>query len=188
MKPVGYLTNSLTGLEGEPGIFYSYITAADGMYLRTKNDRLNVTVNIADVQVRGLAPVAEEITLIHGKIPMYLFNLALSILMAKPDTEQFIAFVWENGKYCLKQPTQTGTGGSVQYETWPNTVLDLHSHTGGIPAQFSIIDDRDEQGLGLYGVVAALRNLFPTSSFRLGCYGYFLEVEKGEIFEQTTYF
>jgi len=36
-KPVNYLINSLTGLEGEPGVFYDYILAVNGLYLRAKN-------------------------------------------------------------------------------------------------------------------------------------------------------
>ena len=41
-KPVGYLTNTLTGIEGEPGVFYDYILAAGGVYLRAKNAHLRL--------------------------------------------------------------------------------------------------------------------------------------------------
>ena len=82
-KPVNYLINSLTGLEGEPGVFYNYILAVNGLYLRAKNPQLEVTVCIAPQVVRGLAPLKEEIQLLHGKIPLYFLNLALSILCLK---------------------------------------------------------------------------------------------------------
>jgi len=62
-KVVNYLTNLLTGLEGEPGIAYSYILAKGGLYLRAKNEKLSSPVNIADVEVRGLAPISESIDL-----------------------------------------------------------------------------------------------------------------------------
>ena len=112
---------------------------------------------------------------------MYLLNLALSILIAKPDIEQYLAITWEGG-YSLKIPSQQATAVSVTYETLPDTVLEIHSHTGGVPAHFSPIDDRDEQGFGLYAVVGDLRNLFPTIELRLGIYGYFLPLSQSEVF------
>ena len=82
-KPVGYLANSLTGIEGEPGVFYDYILAAGGIYLRAKNSQLAVTVCIASQEIRGLSPLNEDIRLLHGKIPLYLLELALSLLTIK---------------------------------------------------------------------------------------------------------
>ncbi len=180
-KPVGFLTNSLTGLEGEAGVFYSYILAADGLYLRAKNPQLAVSVCIAAQEVRGLAPLKEEIQLLHGKIPLYFLNLALSILCIKPDIEQYMAITWQ-GNYSLNVPSQVQTAGSVTYETLPGTVLDIHSHVGGVPAHFSGIDNRNEQGLCLYAVVGDLRDLCPTITLRLGIYGYFMPLEKEDVF------
>jgi hypothetical protein len=180
-KPVGYLINSPAGIEGEPGVFYDYIMAAGGVYLNAQNARLTATVCIAPGEIRGLAPLKEDIQLLHGKIPLYLLNLALSVLIAKPDIEQYLAITWYKG-YSIKIPSQQGTVESVIYETLPDTVLEIHSHTGGVPAHFSPIDDDDEQGFGLYGVVGGLRNLFPTAELRLGIYGYFLPLSQSDVF------
>jgi hypothetical protein len=180
-KPVGYLTNSLRSIEGEPGVFYDYILAASGVYLRARNRFLAATVCIASQEIRGLAPLKEDIQLLQDKIPLYLLNLALSILIAKPDIEQYLVITWENG-YSVKTPSQQGTAVSVVYETLPDTVLEIHSHTGGVPAHFSPIDDRDEQGFGLYAVVGDLRNLFSKIEIRLGIYGYFLTLSQNEVF------
>ena len=149
--------------------------------LRAKNAHFAATVCIAPCEIRGLAPLKEDIQLLHGKIPLYLLNLALSILIAKPDIEQYLAITWE-GSYILKIPSQQATAVSVTYETLPDTVLEIHSHTGGVPAHFSPIDDRDEQGFCLYAVVGDLRNLFPTVELRLGIYGYFLPLSQSEVF------
>jgi hypothetical protein len=181
-KPAGYLTNSLTGIEGEPGVFYDYVLAAGGIYLRAKNAHLAATVCIAPCEIRGLAPLNEDIQLLKGKIPLYLLVLALSILATKPDIEQYLAITWQ-GVYRLKIPAQQATAVSVTYETLPETVLEIHSHTGGVPAHFSPIDDGDEQGFGLYAVIGDLRNLFPTVEIRLGIYGYFLTIERNEVFQ-----
>jgi PRTRC genetic system protein A len=180
-KPVNYLINSLTGLEGEPGVFYDYILAGDGLYLRAKNAHLAANVCIAPQEIRGLAPLKEEIHLLHGKIPLYFLNMALSILCIKPDIEQYMAVTWQ-GNYSLTVPSQSQTAVSVTYETLPGTVLDIHSHVGGVPAHFSGIDNRDEQGLCLYAVVGDLHNLWPTIELRLGVYGYFMPLEREDIF------
>jgi hypothetical protein len=155
--------------------------AAGGVYLRAQNAHLAATVCIAPCGIRGLAPLNEDIQLLHGRIPLYLLNLALSILIAKPDIEQYLAITWENG-YNVKIPSQQGTAVSVTYETLPDAVLEIHSHTGEVPAHFSPIDDHDEQGLCLYAVVAGLRDLCPTIEIRLGIYGYFLTLSQSEVF------
>jgi PRTRC genetic system protein A len=180
-KPAGYLINSPTGIEGEPGVFYDYIMTAGGVYLRAHNQFLAVTVSIAPCEIRGLAPMKEEIQLLHGKIPLSLLTEAITVLITKPDIEQYLAIIWERA-YSLKIPSQQGTGASVTYETLPDTVLEFHSHTGGVPAHFSPIDDQDEQGFCLYAVVGDLRNLFPILELRLGIYGYFLPLSQSEVF------
>jgi len=180
-RPVGYLINSSAGIEGEPGVFYDYILAAGGMYLRAKNAHIAVTVCIAPCEIRGLAPLKEDIQLLHGRIPLYLLNIALSTLIVTPDIEQYLAIIWE-GAYKLKITSQQGTAASVTYETMSDTVLEIHSHTEGVPAQFSPIDNQDERGLCLYGVVAGLRDLCPTVELRLGIYGYFLPLNQSEVF------
>ena len=180
-KPVGYLTNSLTGINGELGVFYNYILATDWIYLKAKNTHLAATVCIAPCEIRGLAPLKEDIQLLHGKIPLYFLNKALSTLIITPDIEQYLAITWDES-YRLKIPSQQATSISVAYETLPDTVLAIHSHTGGVPAQFSPIDDHDEQGFGLYGVIGDLRNLCPTVELRLGIHGYFLPLSQSEVF------
>ena len=180
-KPVNYLTNSLTGLQGEAGIFYDYILASNGLFISAKNTHLAATICIAPAEVRGLAPLEESIQLLHDKIPIYLLNLALSVLCIKPDIEQYLALTWQ-GNYSLDVPSQSQTAASVTYETLPSTVLDIHSHVGGVPAHFSSMDNHDEQGFCLYAVVGDLRNLFPTVELRLGVYGYFMSLEKEDVF------
>ena len=67
----------------------------------------------------------EETQLLHGKIPLYFLNLALSILCIKPDIEQYLAVTWQDN-YSLNVPSQLQTAGSVTYET-------LHGHRAGYP-------------------------------------------------------
>ncbi len=179
--PVGYLINAATGPQGEHGVFYDYVLSCDGLFLQAKNAHLAATICIAPQLVRGLAPLEESIQLLHGKIPMYFLNLALSVLCIKPDIEQYLALTWQDN-YSLGVPSQSQTAASVTYETLPGTILDIHSHVGGVPPHFSGIDDHDEQGFCLYAVVGDLRNLCPTVELRLGVYGYFMPLLKEEVF------
>ena len=181
MTIVCYLINHKDRLLGQRGIAYDYILAADGLFIQAKNAHLAATVCIAPQLVRGLAPLEESIQLLHGKIPIYFLNLALSVLCIKPDIEQYLALTWQ-GNYSLGVPSQSQTAASVTYETLPSTVLDIHSHVGGVPPHFSGIDDHDEQGFCLYAVVGDLRNLCPTVELRLGVYGYFMPLEKEDVF------
>jgi PRTRC genetic system protein A len=180
VKQVGYLLNTKWGLAGEAGLFYDYIVSENGLFIRAENPLLKVTVCISDVEIRGLSPFKENVELAHGKIPGAFYNLALSIMMASSDREQYLAVTWED-QYHLRLPAQERNSASVKYERLPSAVLDIHSH-GNMKAFFSITDDADEQGLRLDMVVGKLDTLLPDVEIRLGVYGYFIPVSHEEIF------
>ena len=180
MKPVGYLLNKGEGPVGEPGLFYNYILAGNGLFVRARSPLLEATVFIAPAQVRGLMLLEEKVVLPQGKMPRMLYDLATSVLAADPRRERYLAVTWE-GKYCLRVPPQENNPGGVSYEPLPNTVLDIHSH-GMISAFFSDTDDRDEQGLRLYMVMGRFDTMLPEVEMRVGVYGYFAPVRLEEVF------
>lgn len=181
MKRVGYLINTERGPEGEPGLFYDYILARNGLFVRAENSLIEATVRIASAEVRGLSPLEEKVKLSSGKIPWRLLDLALSVLIATPDEERFLAITWE-GDYRLRCPRQEGTSGGVKYERLPNTVADIHSH-GTMRPFFSSTDDEDEQGFAIYMVVGRLGEPEPEVLLRVGIYGYFAPVSLEQVFE-----
>jgi PRTRC genetic system protein A len=181
VRPVGYLLNKREGLEGEPGLFYDYILAEDGLFIRAENPLIKGTLCISPVEIRGLSPLKESIELTHGKIPRHLYDLSVSILMAGSDREQYLAVTWEN-EYRLRMPGQDRNGASVKYETLPTSVMDIHSH-GHMKAWFSGTDNTDEQGLRLYMVVGRLDTLLPEVELRLGVYGYFIPLSVEDVFD-----
>lgn len=180
MRPVGYLLNKKEGLEGEPGLFYNYIMAQNGLFVRGESPLLEATVCVAPTDVRGLSTRIEEVRLKQGKIPRSIYDLALSAVAADRYRERYLAVTWE-GEYRLRVPWQSGSSTGVEYEVLPNTVLDIHSH-GAMRAFFSSTDSRDEQGLRLYMVVGRLDTLLPEVEVRVGVYGYFAPVQPEEIF------
>jgi len=183
MKTVGYLLNTREGLDGEPGLFYDYILAGNGVFARVRGPLLAATVLIGKAHVRGLLPLEETVELPRGKIPRYFYDLALSTLVADLCHEHYLAVTWD-GRYHLTYPSQEGSGGGVTYERLPSTVLDIHSH-GTMSAFFSWTDNRDEQGLGLYMVVGRLGMLWPEVELRVGVYGYFAPISVEDVFERV---
>lgn len=180
MKKVGYLLNNAGGLEGEPGFFYNYILAENGLFIRAQAPLLAATMRIAQAEVRGLAPLKESVELTYGKIPRHIHDLTISIFAADPRREHYLAVIWDRG-YQLKMPAQDGGGAGVTYERLPHTVLDIHSHSI-MTAFFSWTDNHDEQGFRLYMVIGEMNTLFPEVRLRLGIYGYFAELELQEVF------
>lgn len=180
MKQVGYLLNKKESLEGERGIFYDYILAGNGLYIHASNAHIDATVLVAAAQVRGLAPLEEKVTLLHGKIPWRLYELAYSLFMTDPRRERYVAVSYQDG-YHLRVPDQDRDQASVTYFTESDVVMDIHSH-GTMTAWFSGIDNRDEQVLRLYMVVGRLDMLSPEIDLRVGVYGYFSYRETREFF------
>lgn len=180
MRPVGYLVNTKRGAEGVPGVFYDYILAGNGLFIRGARPLLKATILVAPAQVRGLLPLEEKVELTRGKIPWGIYDLALSILLADRYHERYLAVVWE-GEYRLRMPLQESREGGVSYERLPATILDIHSH-GGMRAFFSGTDNYDEQGLRVYMVVGRLDTLLPEVEMRVGVYGYFAPIRIEEVF------
>ena len=181
-KPVGYLVNHATGLTGAQGIGFDYVLGSGGVYVQSESANLTARVLAAPCEVRGLAPVAEKVTLSHGPIPAQLFELGLRWFRDDPDTERFFAVRWDGRSYRLVVPPQAGTATSLAYLPPAGVVAEFHSH-GGSRAFFSDTDDRDEQGFRIYGVAGRLDNDRPELSLRVGVYGHFAPVEWAQVFD-----
>lgn len=182
MQIVGYLTATKYGIIGDPGMGYNYILSAGGLYLQAQNPLIKATICIAPAVVRGLAGVDDSIELLHGKIPIRLYELAFNTLYAEPNVEQYVAIIFRDGAYHLIKPIQNGNAARVDYSQPQSVVMDIHSH-GSMSAGFSIYDDIDEQGFRLSMVIGKLNTLAPEHTIRLGIYGYFVGVSFGEVFD-----
>jgi PRTRC genetic system protein A len=184
VKPVGYLLNEGEGLTGEPGLFYDYIEAGNGLFIHARNPLIEATICIGPVKIRGLSPLENQLELVHGKIPRSLYDLSLSILMSDSELERYLAITWEE-EYRLMTPHQERSAGSVKYDRLPSRVMDIHSHVNVYASfvDFSGIDNDDEQGLRLYMVVGRLDTLLPEVQLRLGVYGYFAPLDIDEVFD-----
>ena len=180
MNPVGYLVNTRQGLVGERGIGYDYILAANGLFIRASNPLLRATIQVAPAEVRGLAPMQEEVELVHGRIPFSLLATTLAV-STLGGHEVYMGVLWRGGLYGAVYPEQTGAVTRVAYQRPQNVLLDLHTH-GNMNAFFSGTDDRDEQGFQLYAVIGRLDQPVKEVALRLGIYGYFAPLAWDEVF------
>lgn len=180
MNPVGYLTSRQDGFYGARGDYYDYITAGNGVFIEAEGPLMAARLQVSQAIIRGLKPLESRIVLRYGLIPQRLFDLALSAMLADPTRERFAAITWDNG-YHLRLPDQDRREGSVDYRVEDNTILDLHSHAG-MGAFFSGVDNEDEQGMRLYGVVGRLNRSRPIIKLRAGIYGYYQPVDWGQVF------
>lgn len=179
----GHLLAKPNGYEGEVGVAYDYILGANGVFVAATNPSgtIRATIKIAEAEVRGLVPVKEEFTLLHGKIPYSLFELGTSMFYTRPIKEHFVAITHENLHYHIEYPAQKGTEGGVEYERVDGTVIDIHSH-GVTGAGFSGTDHADEQGFKVSLVIGRVDRT-PEYRCRLCLYGYFKELNFEEVFE-----
>jgi PRTRC genetic system protein A len=180
-KPAGYLLSTHEGIKGQNGLIYDYILAENGLFIDAHSALFRARINIARIKVRGLAPLGNAVELVHGKIPMRFYELALSACIADPFKERYLAITWE-GRYEIKAPTQERREMGVDYEKMPSTVMDIHSHAK-LKAFFSTIDNKDEVGLKLFLVFGCVDSTIPEYRMRIGVYGYFAEIDKEEVFD-----
>lgn len=185
-KIAGYLVNKPDGLQGEPGLAYDYVLAANGLLVRAEKVTgaglalLRATVLVAEAGVRGLAPLEPRLELPQGKVPGDLWRAALRMAQLRWPQELYLAITWR-GCYQLEVPEQEATPGSIRYTALPDTVVDIHSH-GGMGGFFSSTDNADDRGFRISVVVGHVDRLLKDTAARISVYGHTGPVWLGDIF------
>lgn len=183
MPLVDYLI-ARDGLPSPRGMAYDYLVGGDGLFVAARNRFLDVRVPIAPAAVRGLPPLYAALTLRRGRLPESLWDQILGFARDASEfhRELYLAVTWDDdGGYRLVLPHQRPRADRVIYRPVPDTVLAIHSHHV-LPAFFSVTDDADEQGLGLYGVLGRLDRDRPEVALRVGIYGYRMPVPWEDVF------
>jgi len=179
---VGYLIQYPEGIAGERGAYFNYILAGNGVFIEAESPVIAVRIPAAPVEIRGLPPLEPKVSLTYGSIPDRFWDLALDMFLGNKEIEQYCGIIARAG-YHFYVPEQEKTEAGVKYQMATGVILDLHSH-GHMMAGFSAKDDEDDQGLKIYGVVGTLHTV-PVVKFRVGVYGYFMELRWSDIFSGT---
>ena len=188
MRPiVGYavLTKRDVPLNTE-GIAYTYRLAAGGVSVTSENACLKATIPVATGPIRGLRASRCGVELRQGRIPHALWPAILAICQeaASEQQEALCEVCWlPEQRYGLRRPRQLAGVSALAYERQDRALLQLHSHHR-MPAFFSAVDDQDEQGLGLYGVLGRLgvAGEQPEVLLRVGVYGHYQTLPWAAVF------
>ena len=169
------------GLPASHGRAYDYVLGGDGLFVAAENRYLRARIPVAAAQVRGLVPLCASVDLCLGRLPEALWNHVASVMQARKDTEVLLLVRHNGTGYQLVRPTQVAGLLRVRYRPVADAILEIHSH-GRYPARFSSVDDADEQGFRIFGVVGRLDSQRPEVALRIGLYGHFLSVPWNLVF------
>ena len=190
---VTYHLHRMAALPPSDALFYQYVIAQNGVFVRAENDFVSACIPVtrlkeATASIRGLQPASNRVQLKIPRIPLTLLETVSANAQVSAENghldETLSYVVWSNGRYRLIKPAdQQATPNSVvseMVEPAETIVMDIHSH-GAAPPYFSPTDDRDETRLRFYGVIGSLRAT-PQWRFRLGIYGHWLEMDRDALF------
>ena len=184
---MGYLVHRRTGLTGTQGIGYDYVLGEDGLYVQSENPSLTARVMVAPARVRGLHTVGRKMEIKNGRIPAAMLERGVRWFRENPDQERLFLLAWDGRGYHMVFPEQSGRNASMTYTPaeGAGAVAEFHSH-GRLGAFFSRIDDQDEQGFRIYGVLGRLDTERAEMKLRVGVYGHFAPVAPEEVFLGIT--
>jgi PRTRC genetic system protein A len=164
---------------------YTYILAANGIFVRARRPELAALIWVASVRepVRGLYEVHPYVGM-DCRVPV--LQVARMFEMAYRADGKEILFYLSANPWRIQVPEQVQRGASVHpvdpYAGGANTIIEVHSHHG-MKAFFSEEDDREEQtGFRIYAVLGDLYNR-PAIRVRVGIYGHFWEIPADWVFE-----
>jgi hypothetical protein len=168
------------------GAKFDYVLAADGLYLHAKREELEICLQVAPVEVRGLDKCFEKFAFGLPKVPTNLVKEILYISTSYAQDPKERLFWLEHSPHnpyddgwFICHPLQRGSAASCrpiegQDEAYQRAIIVIHSQHS-MPARFSGMDDSDETGFRLYGVIGQLTKKSEIR-LRVGCYGYFWEI------------
>lgn len=173
-------------------VMYQYVVAANGLFIRAEDSRLEALVKVATARLTGLADLVQGANLKIDRVPgVWLRSVLASARQHMPNEAMYqFWFDGEPGNYKpsvqrtwrCSMPRQIQTATAVKYNDLGQTVIDLHSHNS-MPAFFSSTDDADEQGLRFYAVIGRIDTDHPEIRVRVGVYGHFMDVPADMIFD-----
>ena len=171
---------------------YRYLVGQEGVFLEAHRRGLKTCIPLASCEIRGLASVNSYFQLEYPPVPVELVSEMLELARQAETatgtpTEILFYLLWqEQGEFWeLILPEQKGRASSVRPTDPTNleyqaALIEVHSHNS-MAAFFSATDDRDEQGLKLYGVLGKIFEE-PQIALRLGVYGQFFPIPASLVF------
>lgn len=160
---------------------YQYVVAANGLFIRAEDSRIEACVMIAPARLHGLAEIEPYARLKVEHVPgVWLWSILRSAITHMPN-EAMYQFSRSGQAWRCLMPAQSRTPTAVMFNEDGQSVIDLHSHNS-MPAFFSATDDGDEGGLRFYAVIGRL-DAQPEIRVRAGVYGHHWDVPAEMVFD-----
>ncbi len=181
-NPVAYGIAGRGNTSGFGSGLYDYILAGNGLFLEAKRPELKTRMPISACEVRGLPQLAPYCYLQTDKVSREVMEAILFHAQeaARDGLEQLYHLCWDGQTVRLEIPPQTQTAVSCKplddslESSLARAIIEIHSHHS-MTARFSAVDDADERGYRIYGVIGRVLDA-PEIRFRVGVYGYFWEI------------
>jgi PRTRC genetic system protein A len=169
------------------GFLYDYIFASNGTFVHAKNDIFDVIMPLSIIReqekmVRGLMTIHPSIKL-PKLVPAEVLRYLVHISRRKIPNEILFYIRWVNGEWEMDIPPQKTGHAIVQpLEDGEYVPIEVHSHNT-MPAFFSKTDNRDENGLRIYGVLGRMDRDVVDFKLRISIYGHYSVLPYQLVFE-----
>jgi hypothetical protein len=174
---------------------FEYVLAANGLFVRAEREGLQACIPVqgwfcSSSNLRGLHPVDPCVELEYPRLGQDVLAKILECSRAaasdkgNPLEALFYLKYREQNGWELIIPEQKATRFSVRSldsSAYAETLIEVHSHHHMQPI-FSAMDNADEQGFRLYGVIGDIFER-PTLNLRIGVWGHFWSIPARWIFD-----
>ena len=187
MKLAGYQIADKEVSSIESGTLYDYMFAANGTFIHAKNEIMDVTMPLSIIRekekmIRGLHMLEPKLWL-PKRVPAMDLRYMLHVAQAASPNEILFYFRWSGAEWRMDIPPQKSGHAAVQpLESGEYVPIEVHSHNI-MPAFFSSTDNRDENGLRIYGVLGRVDRPVVDFKLRISIYGHYSVLPYQLVFE-----
>jgi PRTRC genetic system protein A len=167
---------------------YDYVLAGNGVFLRAVRAGIDVLMQIASCEVRGLPQLDTHFYWKYPRVPVGLTARILQKCKKLGAIEVLFYLLYQPStgwQLVCPEQEQSTTHCRPLYDdsdsAYARAIVHVHSHHQ-MAAQFSEADDQEDQGFRIYGIIGNLGQQ-ATLIVRVGVFGYFWNLPAALIFE-----
>ncbi len=172
---------------------YEYVLAGNGIFIRGARREFQAQFCIQPGDVRGLAELETYVQLKTSRIPGEMILEMLRRARTARDVEGrpceivfHLEFTDARGWQChvpaqQQSPMRAKPSDDSPTSSYARACIEVHSHVD-MSARFSSMDDEDERGFRVYGVLGCVSTT-PVIRVRVGLYGYRHDIPATWVFD-----
>lgn len=172
---------------------YEYVMAGNGIFIRGARREFQAQFCIVPCAIRGLGDLEPSFSINAPSVPREIAEEMLRRARTARDAKgQGCEIVFhleftEAGVWQCHVPTQSQApmrarpNDDSPTSSYARACIEVHSHVD-MHARFSSLDDKDEQGFRVYGVLGCISTT-PVIRVRVGMYGYRHDIPANWVFD-----